>query len=220
MEHKHIPFEMKEIKDGFISGHGAVFDNVDDGGDLIVKGAFDKSLAGSRRVKMLWQHDPQQVIGVWDSISVDEKGLKVEGHIIPEVARGAEALALLREKAIDGLSIGFKTTDFEIVDEKALHRHRRLKEIKLFEISIVTFPMNSEALVTDVKQLQSPREVERLLRDAGVPGAFAKLVSVHGFEEATNRLGGHHDGDDEAKVQAGIARLLNEIQGLKECFMA
>ena len=220
MEHKHIPFEMKEIKDGFISGLGAVFDTLDDGGDIIVKGAFDKSLAGSRRVKMLWQHDPNQVIGVWDSISVDEKGLKVEGHIIPEVARGAEALALLREKAIEGLSIGFKTADFEIVSEKALHRHRRLKEIKLFEISIVTFPMNSEALVTDVKQLQSPREVERLLRDAGVPGAFAKLVSVHGYEEAKNRLGGHRDGDDEAKVQETIRRLLNEIQGLKEILNA
>ena len=220
MEHKHFPFEVKETQDGTISGHGAVFDIVDAGGDLIVKGAFDKTLAGPRQAKMLWQHDPQQVIGVWDSISVDEKGLKVEGHIIPEVNRGAEALALLRAKALDGLSIGFQTKDFEVVAEKAVDRHRKLKEIDLFEISLVTFPMNSEALVTDVKQLQSPREVERLLRDAGVPGAFAKLVSIHGYDEATNRLGGHRDGDDEAKMQAGIARLLTEIQGLKETLNA
>ncbi len=215
MEHKHLQFEMKEGSGGVISGHGAVFDTVDDGGDLIVKGAFDKSLASDRRVKMLWQHDPNQVIGVWDSISVDTKGLKVEGHIIPEVAQGAEALVLLKAGAVDGLSIGFRTIDFEVVSEKDLHRHRRLKEIKLFEISVVTFPMNSEALVTDVKQLQTAREVERLLRDAGVPGAFAKLVSIHGFGEATTRLGGHQTGDDEAKMQAGLSRLLNEIQGLK-----
>ena len=220
MEHKHFRFEVKEAQNGVISGHGAVFDNLDDGGDLIVKGAFDKTLASDRRVKMLGQHDPNQVIGVWNSISVDEKGLKVEGHIIPEVARGAEALALLRAKAIDGLSIGFKTEDFEVVSEKALHRHRRLKEIKLFEISLVTFPMNSEALVTDVKQLQSSREVERLLRDAGVPGTFAKLVSIHGFDEATNRLGGHREGDDEAKAQETLRRLLTEIQGLKEIINA
>ena len=106
------------------------------------------------------------------------------------------------------------------MSEKSIHRHRRLKEIKLFEISIVTFPMNSEALVTDVKQLQSPREVERLLRDAGVPGAFAKLVSIHGFEEATNRLGEHRAGDDEAKAQETLRRLLTEIQGLKELINA
>jgi len=218
MEHKHFPFEVKDAQDGIISGLGAVFDTVDDGGDLIVKGAFDRSLASSRRVKMLWQHDPNQVIGVWDSISVDDKGLKVKGHIIPEVVKGAEALALLKAGAVDGLSIGYKTADFEIVSEKS--RHRRLKEINLFEISVVTFPMNSEALVTDVKQLQSPHEVERLLRNAGVPGAFAKLVSVHGYDEAMNRLGGHRDGDDEAKTQAAIARLLTEIQGLKEIINA
>ncbi len=221
MEYKHFPFEVKEVQDGIISGLGAVFNKIDDGDDLIVKGAFDKSLAGDRKVKMLWQHSPNDVIGVWDSISVSEKGLNVKGHVIPEVVKGAEALALLKAGAIDGLSIGFRTADFEVVAEgKALHRHRRLKEVKLFEISIVTFPMNSEALVTNVKQLQSPREVEQLLRKAGVPGTFAKLLALHGYDEATNRLKDHRDDDDEAKAQAAIERLFNEVQGLKEILNA
>jgi HK97 family phage prohead protease len=218
MEHRHFEFDMKEATEGLISGHGAIFDTVDEGGDLIVKGAFDKTLASGRQVKMLWQHDPSHVIGLWDSISVDDKGLKVKGHIIPEIPKGMETLALLKAKAIEGLSIGYRTLDFEMVSTK--DRTRRLKEIDLFEVSVVTFPMNSLATVTDVKQLQSPREVERLLRDAGVPGAFAKLVSIHGYDEAMTRLGGHREGDDEAKAQEAIRRLLVEIHGLKEIINA
>lgn len=217
MEYKFFSCDVKQEGEGQISGYGSVFDSVDEGNDLIVKGAFDKSLASGRHPKMLWQHSQENIIGVWNSVKVDDHGLKLKGTILQDVAKGAEALTLLKAGALDGLSIGYRTKDYA-VDAKT--RIRSLKEVDLFEISLVTFPMNTEATVTDVKQLQSPREVEQLLRKAGVPVSFAKLLALHGYEEAIRRLGDHCDDDDEAKAQAAIKRLLNEIEGLKEMFNA
>lgn len=215
MEHKFLPLEIKAEDDGTISGYGSVFNVKDQGGDMLVPGAFKSSLTKSLP-KMLWQHDPRAVIGVWTKAAEDSKGLHVEGRVLPEVAKGAEALALLRAKAIDGLSIGYITKDYEI--EGAGHdRLRKLKEVTLPEVSIVTFPMNTEATVTDVKQLSGPREVETLLREAGVPGTFAKLVALYGYDEAKSRLKtGRREGADLEATEDEVRDLLTKLQTLKE----
>lgn len=207
----NLDLEEKALEEGIISGYGSVFNNVDLGNDLVEPGAY-KGL--KKMPKMLWQHDPAQPIGVWETAVEDEKGLKVRGRLLPELAKGAEVLAMLKHKLIDGLSIGYKAKSYEFKNRgKDVIRH--LKEIDLFEISVVTFPMDPKALVTDVKQLQSPREVETILRNAGVPAAFAKLVASHGFAEAKAKLADHRDdGGDEPGE--GFALLLKEIQGLKE----
>ena len=218
MEHKFLPLEIKAEDNGAISGYGSFFNVKDRGGDMLISGAFKKTLEGPMP-KMLWQHDPRQVIGVWTKAAEDSKGLHLEGRILPEVAKGAEALALLRAKAIDGLSIGYITKDYEITGTGHA-RVRQLKAVVLPEVSVVTFPMNTEATVTEVKQLGSPRDVENILRDAGVPGAFAKLVALHGFKGAENRLeNGRRDGDELQAEEAEAAKaLLVKLQAIKDNF--
>lgn len=214
--------ETKEADDRVtISGYGSVANNVDFGGDLVEPGAFADAIKSGRKPKMLWQHDTRSIIGTWDSLEENSRGLKVSGTILTKLAQGAEAAILLREKAIDGLSIGYIAKEFEFKKSNSgMVRH--IKAAELLEISVVTFPMNPKALVTDVKQLQSPREVETILRNAGVPGTFAKLVAIHGFEEAKARLAGdqREADDDRGKELQGLSALLGEIQRLKETLNA
>jgi HK97 family phage prohead protease len=130
-----------------VEGYASVFGTRDHGGDVVQAGAYAASLkalaAAGRRVRMLWQHDPREPIGVWDEVREDDRGLRVRGRILTEVARGAEAAALLKAGAIDGLSIGYRT----VKAEAAAGGGRRLTELELWEVSLVTFPMLPEARV-------------------------------------------------------------------------
>jgi len=130
-----------------IEGYASLFGVADQGGDVVVAGAYARSLrrilGEGRQVKMLWQHDPAQPIGVWDEVREDSKGLWVRGHILTEVEKGREAAALVAAGAIDGLSIGYRT----VAAEKDAKGQRLLREIDLWEVSLVTFPMLPEARV-------------------------------------------------------------------------
>lgn len=130
-----------------IEGYASVFGVRDQGGDVVAPGAYGaslKALAGTgRRVKMLWQHDPREPIGVWDEVREDARGLWVKGRILTEVAKGAEAAALLAAGAIDGLSIGYRT----VKAVRSADGERKLTELELWEVSLVTFPMLPEARV-------------------------------------------------------------------------
>ncbi len=132
---------------GVISGYASIFGSADQGGDVVQKGAYAASLtslhAKGRAVKMLWQHDPGQPIGLWDEVREDKKGLYVKGRFLSDVQKGAEAMALVRAGAIDGLSIGYRT----LRAEKNAKGQRLLHELELWEVSLVTFPMLSEARV-------------------------------------------------------------------------
>lgn len=153
LEHKFQPGTRAEdvgftVSDGaVISGYASLFGRKDQGGDVVQTGAYAASLRrlndGGRRVKMLWQHDPAQPIGIWDEVREDAKGLWVRGRLLPEVAKGREAAALLAAGAIDGLSIGYRTVRAER-DGKG---QRLLQELELWEVSLVTFPMLPEARV-------------------------------------------------------------------------
>ncbi len=131
-----------------VSGYASLFGKRDQGGDVVLKGAYAASLAAlrgaGRAVKMLWQHDPAQPIGVWDEVREDAAGLWVKGRILTEVDKGREAAALLTAGAIDGLSIGYRTVRAER-DGKG---RRLLSELELWEVSLVTFPMLPEARVS------------------------------------------------------------------------
>lgn len=130
-----------------IEGYASFFGLTDQGGDVVMAGAYGKSLGRLKRegraVRMLWQHDPAQPIGVWDEISEDGRGLRVKGRILTEVEKGREAAALVAAGAIDGLSIGYRT----ITAEKDAKGQRLLREVELWEVSLVTFPMLPEARV-------------------------------------------------------------------------
>lgn len=131
-----------------ISGYASLFGARDQGGDVVQKGAYAASLArlskSSRAVKMLWQHDPAQPIGVWDEVREDARGLWVKGRILTAVDKGREAAALLEAGAMDGLSIGYRT----LKSSKTPEGGRILTELELWEVSLVTFPMLTEARVS------------------------------------------------------------------------
>ncbi len=130
-----------------IEGYASVFGVADQGGDVVMAGAYRRSLLGlreaGRAVRMLWQHDPAQPIGVWEEIAEDARGLRVRGRILTEVEKGREAAALLAAGAIDGLSIGYRT----VTAERDAKGQRLLREVELWEVSLVTFPMLPEARV-------------------------------------------------------------------------
>ena len=136
---------------GVFEGYASLFGAVDLGGDVVMPGAFTQTLRqqGAGAVKMLWQHDAGTPLGVWLSITEDARGLKVRGKLNLAVARAREVLALMREGAVDGLSIGFRTRR-AAKDSRA--GVRRLLALDLVEISIVTFPMLPQARVETVKQ--------------------------------------------------------------------
>ena len=190
---------------GTIEGYASVFGVEDQGRDTVQAGAFRDSLNRIKagQVKMLWQHDPSQPIGVWESIMEDQKGLKVRGRLLKEVARGREAAALVEAGAIDGLSIGYRTKEF---DRGPDGYSRTLKAVDLHEISLVTFPMLREATLTGHKSLSEMtiREFEGVLRDAGFSRAEAKAVAARGFDGLTVRDAGaaEHDGLAEAIAEA------------------
>ncbi|HPG23134.1 MAG TPA: HK97 family phage prohead protease [Amaricoccus sp.] len=148
-----------------ITGYASIFGAADHGGDVVQPGAYGASLASlakaGRGVKMLWQHDPSRPIGVWDEVREDKRGLFVRGRLLPEVQAGREALALLKAGAIDGLSIGYRT----VRSEKAAGGKRLLHEIELWEVSLVTFPMLSDARV-QAEISEEEADLARTLTDA------------------------------------------------------
>ena len=209
IQHKAVSLTIKREpdQDGVFEGYASVFGVVDQGMDVVERGAFRKSL-GSRRVKMLWQHDMSQPIGVWDEITEDERGLFVRGRLLKEVDKGREAMALLRAGAIDSMSIGYRT--MEAIPEGD-GRVRKLTEIDLFEISLVTFPMLPDAKITAVKAIRTERDFERFLRDAGYSRSEATAIALHGFKALLKQ---RDAGEDEA-VTGELDALLSKLTKLK-----
>jgi uncharacterized protein len=180
LEHLHVDCEMKAddaegAEAGTVLGYGSVFNNVDLGKDVVLPGAFAGTAV--RKVRMLWQHDPRQPIGVWDELEEDAKGLRLKGRLALGTRLGAEVYELLKMGALDGLSIGFTMSgpkDFEYDPKTDI---RRIKRVKLMEVSLVTFPMNPRATTTRVKSATSKRDLEQSLRDAGLSASEAKYVA-------------------------------------------
>ncbi|MBN9048266.1 MAG: HK97 family phage prohead protease [Rhizobiales bacterium] len=137
--------------DGTVEGYASLFGELDQARDMVMPGAFRATLRtrGVRRIPMLFQHDPAEPVGVWLELREDGRGLYARGRLIPEVQRGRELLALVRQGGIDGLSIGFRTVKGRI-DPRT--RIRKLDIVDLWEISIVTFPLLTGARVQAVKQ--------------------------------------------------------------------
>ncbi|KAB6714322.1 HK97 family phage prohead protease [Roseobacter sp. TSBP12] len=192
MEHKHLSLDIKASGEGLIEGYGAIFDAIDQGGDIIAPGAFAASLVSGRRVKMLKQHDPDQVIGVWDEVAEDGRGLRVKGHMLLTTDRGREAFEEVKATAVDGLSIGYRT-----VDAGRTGKARLIKKAELWEVSLVTFPMQELARVDGFKAADAFEEfktgnsallkrwMEESLREAGFTNTEAKAASA----AAANKIG-------------------------------
>lgn len=206
------PFTFKTSKiseDGTVHGLASTFGGeADDYGDTIAPGAFKGSLAAhaksGTRVVMLRDHDPSQVVGRWESINETPKGLEVIGKLTLAVEKARETLALMKDGAMTGLSIGFRT-----IQAAKRNGVRVLEKIDLREISIVAIPANTSARILAVKaeEIGDKREFEAFLRDAGWSRERAKVLAK-GFRPASS---GQRDAD-----LPGVRELAQQIKARAE----
>ncbi|MCH7353273.1 MULTISPECIES: HK97 family phage prohead protease [unclassified Acinetobacter] len=216
MNRKSFNLEIKAVQeDGFFSGYGAVFGNIDWYNDVILPGAFIASLAKWRaKNKMppvLWNHNDSEPIGVYTNIYEDEKGLFVEGKLlVDDVPRAKSIHALLKAGAIDGLSIGYST-------KKANQQGngvRELVEVELGEISIVTQPANERSIITSVKskldegELPTLPEFEKFLRESGFSKSQSVAIASKGLRPLLS------ESEEEIKEAKSISNALNILKGV------
>lgn len=183
MEQKQFtaPMTVKSLDDGgSFEGYLSVYGVQDSDGDVIVQGAFKKSLerhaAAGTRPKMLWQHNPSDIIGKWLDIREDEHGLYVKGSLILEVEKGREAYALMKAGELDAMSVGFNIEGAMAGDG----RGRVIDEADIWEGSLVTWGANSHALISNVKSI---RDFEAFLRDSGFSRKQSIAIASRGFEK-------------------------------------
>lgn len=194
-KHFRVVAELKADEKGVIEGYGSVFGNTDSYGDIVAPGAFSRTLASAEKSgqmpAMLWQHNPDEPIGVWTSMKEDKRGLFVTGQLA-DTQRGREALTLTKMGALTGLSIGYSTVKFEYDQAKDV---RTLTDVDLWEVSPVTFPANDKARISAVKAASemSEREIEEILRDSGFSRKEAQAFIAEGFRALRRR-----DSDDGA----------------------
>ena len=212
MKYLNRPIEIKAVnEDGLFSGYASVFEEIDSYRDIVKRGAFEKTLAESeskgRAVPILWQHDAAKPIGVYTELKEDEHGLYVEGQLNMDVQQAREALSLLRQKALSGISIGYNSVRYDTDVKSGV---RRLYELKLYEASLVTFPACDSARVTDVKtiladgNLPSLPEFEDFLCEAGFSRSQAKAIAGNGLTKLIRREVGS---DEDEAIQRALAIL-------------
>ena len=212
MKYLNRPIEIKAVnEDGLFSGYASVFEEIDSYRDIVKRGAFEKTLAESeskgRAVPILWQHDAAKPIGVYTELKEDERGLYVEGQLNMDVQQAREALSLLKQKALSGISIGYNSVRYDTDVKSGV---RRLYELKLFEASLVTFPACDSARVTDVKtiladgNLPSLPEFEDFLCEAGFSRSQAKAIAGNGLTKLIRREVGS---DEDEAIQRALAIL-------------
>lgn len=192
--------EFKELNDtGRFSGYASIFGNVDQGGDIVERGAF-KEFESTKDgyVRVLYQHDMRQPIGK-AKVKEDDKGLTFDAQLILSIAPARNAYEAMKAGILDGMSIGYDV--LKNGAENTQMGFRRLTAVKLWEISLVTFGMNPLARVELVKQriaeLKTCRQFEEFLRDQGFTADQAKAIAAAGWKEKSHP----RDEGDPTKTQ-------------------
>ncbi|HAI1339111.1 TPA: HK97 family phage prohead protease [Escherichia coli] len=185
-----VPLSLKSVSDsGEFEGYGSVFGVKDSHDDVVMSGAFAASLrAWSDRKALpalLWQHRMDEPIGVYTEMKEDDVGLYVRGRLlIDDDPLAKRAHAHMKAGSLTGLSIGYVLKDWEYDRSKEAFL---LKEIDLWEVSLVTFPSNDEARISDVKnalargEIPEQKKIERVLRDVGLSRSQAKAFMAGGY---------------------------------------
>ena len=216
MSRKSFNFELKAVQeDGFFSGYGAVFGNVDWYNDVVLPGAFKASLekwqSKNKMPPVLWNHNGSEPIGVYTQIYEDEKGLFVEGKLlIDDVPRAKSTYALLKAGAIDGLSIGYSTKKANQQENGV----RELIEVDIGEISIVTQPANDRSLITSVKnkledgELPTLPEFEKFLRESGFSKSQSTAIASKGLRSLLS------ESEEQIKEAKSVSNALNILKGV------
>jgi len=191
-----VPLKIKSINEkGEFEGYGSVFGVKDSHSDIVVAGAFQKSLARwnekGQLPALLWMHKLDEPIGIYTEIKEDENGLLIKGRLlIDDDPLAKRAYAHMKAGSITGFSIGYELIDYEWDRDKQAFI---LKEIDLWEISLVLFPSNDESRLIDVKttllrgDTPQPKIVEKHLRDVGFSRQQAKAFMAKGFSGLNQR---------------------------------
>lgn len=197
----NVPLEIKSLGAREFEGHGSIFGNVDLGGDIVMPGAFKRSLAKHKKdgalPQMFWMHRPDQVPGRWIEMEEDAKGLYVRGELA-DTQLGNELHTLLKMKAVRGQSIGYQVVESDWTKDG----NRLLKEVDLWEVSLVSLAMNPLARVEAVKSrlsasgeyVPTEREFERILRDVGCARKVAAtlVAKLYGPDSSSGMLVDDH----------------------------
>ncbi len=221
IQFKNFEFKVNSVQeDGMIMGYASTFGNMDLGMDIVEKGAFKKSIKETGGIwPILANHDPSDHIGWNMRAEEDDKGLYVEGKIDLNTQKGREKYSLAKTAqglgAKMGLSIGYITIKQDPDRENPMVR--RLKELKLLEYSIVTFPMNTMASITSLK---SAAHLDQLNRVGEVTLALQQWkrlgYSEQDFKNALqNVFGAAPKNFDPAKLSQSIDDFAKILKGEK-----
>ncbi len=205
--------------EGAFSGYGSVFGNVDSKNDIIMPGAYAEVLKAADDVPLYvnhgWLRDALPV-GKWSGLKEDERGLYGDANLIMQMPSAVDAYWGMKSGLVTGLSVAIlpdaKATERRADGVRVIHRIKALKEI-----SIVTDPANDAARVTDIKtadeveQIETIRDFERFLRDAGglTKGATEALVA------RAKIIFGRGDPDQEAidaKAMNELAAIMHRLK--------
>lgn len=215
IEFKTFGFEVKEAgvtenkNEGVIEGYASTFGNIDQGFDIVDKGAFKATLKMNKgRFPILADHNPADQIGWNEKASEDNEGLFVRGAIMLDVQKGKEKYSLAKKaldiKAPAGISIGFTTIKAE--PDASNPRIRRIKEVKLWEYSLVTFPMNTEAMVTAAKSIGQLDKINFILRQLKEMN-----ISINDLELALRKEAADKD-FDPTKISQSLDNLIQKFE--------
>ncbi|KAJ6644983.1 NAD kinase [Pseudolycoriella hygida] len=189
----------------YISGYASVYNIADQHNDLIVKGAFALEEMAQANIKLLWQHDCTKPLGVIQSLSEDDNGLKIEAIINNKIETGREAIELVRQGAVDGLSVGF---NIKLANYNKLNQ-RVITKAQLIEVSIVTFPANYLAKITHINK-QLPANIPTI----NCSTAYLKTLNME--KKMNNELSpAHHLGNEEEQLYTKITKLQNRVHNLE-----
>ena len=200
-------FEIKQDDDeaGYFSGYAARYSNVDLGGDRILKGAFDASVKRrGTKIKLLYQHRPSEPIGVLTSVKSDLRGLKVEGQLLLSLQQARDAYELMKIGALDSMSIGYTAAEKDVTYQDNI---RILKRVDVREVSIVTFPMNQSATISNVKSELSEEDLVNYFEENGILNGQDAITAAKAAVKSLSRSAG---GDSEAEWE--------ELQDLSKTF--
>nr|WP_277606380.1 HK97 family phage prohead protease [Acinetobacter sp. NIPH 2699] len=219
VKYLNVPLKIKSVSDtGEFEGYASVFDVIDSYSDIVVRGAFQKSLERwaerNDLPSVLWQHQMAEPIGPFTEMKEDDYGLFVRGRLlIDDDPLAKRAHAHMKAGSVKGMSIGYMLKDWEYDSAKGAFL---LKEIDLWEVSIVTMPANAEAKITEVKaslqkgEIPSPSSVEKALREVmGLSQKQAKAFMAKGY----SALGSQRDVESQSSTVDSIKDLTAFLRG-------